>query len=364
MQIISTTIKKQRLFALDVFRGLTIAGMIIVNAPGTFGQLSHAYWEGVTLADLVFPFFLFIVGVAISLGLKNFDPKTADPKPLIKKIIRRTIILFILGLFVNLLYTEFSAFRILGVLQRIALVYFVCSIMVIYMTHKQMVYVSIFILVTYWFFILLVPAPGLERGLLIRGENIINWFDMRFLPGMLWRGTWDPEGILSTYPSIVSGLLGIFAGRIILKSKDLRDTVMAMFVYGFLWFIIGYCWGFFFPFIKQVWTSTYVLVTGGIAAMVLALMLWYTDIKGLRSGTYVAGVFGTNAITAYVFHVAVEKFFDLELGGNSLRGIYTGFTESIGINSVVSVTIWVIFFVSVCFVPIWVMYKRKIFVKI
>ncbi|MEJ2417670.1 MAG: heparan-alpha-glucosaminide N-acetyltransferase domain-containing protein, partial [Exilibacterium sp.] len=198
---------KQRLLALDVFRGLTIVGMIIANSPNTFGQLSHAYWDGIMLADLVFPFFIFIVGVAISLGLKKFDPAVSERGPLIKKILIRTLILFVLGMVVNLFYTHFSAIRVLGVLQRIALVYCACSLMGLYLSQKQLIYSGIFILVSYWLLILLVPAPGLEAGTLERGENIINWFD-RFIPGMLWRGTWDPEGILSTYPAIVSGLIG------------------------------------------------------------------------------------------------------------------------------------------------------------
>jgi predicted acyltransferase len=259
------------------------------------------------------------------------------------------------------MYTEFSAFRVLGVLQRIAIVYFICSMMALYMPHKQQVYTSVFILLSYWFIVLFIPAPGLEAGSLVRGENIINWFD-KFLPGMLWRGTWDPEGLLSTYPSIVSGTLGMFAGMIIVRSKDLSSTVMNMFVYGFIIFTIGYIWGFFFPFIKQIWTSTYVLATGGIGAMVLAAMLWYTDVKGSRKGTYMSMVFGTNAITAYTIHVAFEKL--LDLSGYSIHDVYVSYAESFGINSIASSTAWVLFFVTVCFIPIWVMYKRKIFVKI
>lgn len=355
--------KKQRLFALDVFRGFTIVGMIVVNSPGTFGQLSHAYWEGITLADLVFPFFLFIVGVAIALGLKNFDPQTSDRRPLIQKIIKRTVILFVLGLFVNLLYTEFSAVRVLGVLQRIALVYGACALMALYLTPRQLIYSSVFILVSYWLFILFVPAPGLAAGTLVRGENIINWFD-QFMPGMLWRGTWDPEGILSNYPAVVSGLLGIFAGRIIVRKDDLTSVVMGLFVFGFLTFAAGYCWGFFFPFIKQIWTSTYVLVSGGLAAMTLATLLWYTDIKGARTGTYVCMVFGTNAIAAYVLHVALEKLFDLELQGQSVHARFMAFGESLGVHAVISTTIWVTLFVALCFVPILYMFRHKLFWKI
>ncbi len=354
---------KQRLLALDVFRGLTIVGMIIANSPNTFGQLSHAYWDGIMLADLVFPFFIFIVGVAISLGLKKFDPAVSERGPLIKKILIRTLILFVLGMVVNLFYTHFSAIRVLGVLQRIALVYCACSLMGLYLSQKQLIYSGIFILVSYWLLILLVPAPGLEAGTLERGENIINWFD-RFIPGMLWRGTWDPEGILSTYPAIVSGLIGMIIGNIIRRNKDLKATVMLMFVVGFVCFISGYCWSFFFPFIKQIWSSSFVLVTGGLASMLLATLLWYTDIENARRGTYVGQVFGANAITAYVLHVVLEKLFDLELAGRTVHGSYVSFFETLGVNAVVSAGVWIAVFITICFLPIHAMYKRKIFVKI
>lgn len=364
MQEIPSSNEGQRLFALDVFRGFTIIGMIVVNSPNTFGQLSHAHWEGVMLADLVFPFFIFIVGVAISLGLRKFNPEISDRKPIIKKILTRTLILFALGMAVNLLYTHFSAIRVLGVLQRIALVYCICSLMGLYLSQKQLIYSGFFILISYWLLVLFVPPPGLEAGTLLRGENVVNWFDSRFLPGMLWRGTWDPEGILSTYPAVVSGIIGMLVGNIIVRSKDLTSMVVRIFVVGFVCFASGYCWSFFFPMIKQIWSSSFVLVTGGLACMVLATLLWYTDIKHARRGTYVGQVFGANAITAYVLHVVIEKLFDLELAGHSVQGTFVGFFNALGINAVISTTLWIFVFIAACFIPIQMMYKRKIFVKI
>ena len=198
----------QRLFALDVFRGLTILLMIMVNSPGTYGTFSHAYWDGITFADFVFPFFIVIVGVAIALGHKPALSAGAKSQ-LLKKVLKRSLIMFALGLFVNLIYLKFSDIRVLGVLQRIAMVYLVCSVLVLYCQTRTLWLTGAGLLIGYWLLILLVPAPGLVAGQLERGANLINWFDSAFLPGMLWRGSWDPEGVLSTIPAIASGLAGV-----------------------------------------------------------------------------------------------------------------------------------------------------------
>ncbi len=359
----TTSIKQPRLFALDIFRGLTIISMIVVNSPNTFGEFSHAYWEGVNFADLVFPFFILIVGVAISLGFKNAQSGQVDKGPLVRKVFKRTLILFGLGMAVNLMYTHFAEVRVLGVLQRIALVYCVCCLLALYCSMRQVLITAAALLVGYWLFILWVPAPGMVAGQLERGANIINWFD-QFMPGMLWRGDWDPEGLLSTFPAVVTGIIGMIMGWCILRSKDLTSTVMHLFVFGFGCFALGCVWSLVFPAIKQIWTSSFVLITGGMGSMILAFLLWCTDIRQYRKGTYVAQVFGANAITAYVFHVALEKVLDIEINGISIHEAYVNWSLGLGMSAVISSAIWILMFLSVCFGLVWWMFKKQIFVKI
>jgi len=360
----SSNKKSPRLLSLDVFRGLTIIAMVVVNSPNTYGELSHAHWIGINFADLVFPFFILIVGVAISLGFKNIHSSSAELPSILKKVWRRAFTLIGLGLFVNLFYTHFEQIRLLGVLQRIGIVYLVCCYLAIYCKPKTVVTTGVAILLLYWVFILFVPAPGLPSGHLERGENIVNWFD-QFVPGMLWRGTWDPEGLLSTFPSIVTGIMGMLIGHIIIKGRgELPTTVMNLFVFGFLSFSLGCIWSLGFPFIKQVWTSSFVLATGGMGAMILASMMWYTDVKGFRCGTKIATIFGANAITAYILHVIIEKLLDWKLSGASIHSSYTELMSTAGVSDFISAAIWVILFLGVCFIPVYALYRKQIFIKI
>ncbi len=356
--------QSQRLLALDLFRGLTILFMIMVNSPNTSGEFSHTYWDGITFADFIFPFFLVIVGVAVAIGLQPIQRTAQELSAIRLKILRRTLILFGLGIFVNLMYLKFADLRVLGVLQRIALVYLVCAFLAMHCSTKRLVQITAVILISYWLLILLVPAPGLSAGQLDRGANLINWFD-KFLPGMLWRGSWDPEGLLSTYPAIASGLFGVIMGRLVLQYKQqLPQLVMVLFVLGFSSFLLGCLWSLWFPLIKQIWSSSFVLVTSGMASMVLALLIWYTDIQQYRKFTQVSLVFGANAIVAYVLHVALEKLLQLPVGGVSVHGLYLQLAEQLGLSPFFSAAIWIIAFLALCYLPVWWMYQRKIFVKI
>ncbi len=358
----------QRLFALDVFRGLTILLMIMVNSPGTYGTFSHAYWDGITFADYVFPFFVVIVGVAIALGFKA-DLSDAARRQLVQKIVKRSCIMFALGLLVNLLYLKFSDIRVLGVLQRLAIVYLVCSLLVLYCQRRTLWLTAAALLVGYWLLILLVPAPGLVAGQLERGANLINWFDSAFLPGMLWRGSWDPEGILSTIPAIASGLAGVLIGQLIRAhqaggQQSLPLLVSQLFVGGFVACLLGWLWSLQFPLIKQIWSSSFVLVTSGMAAMCLATLIYYTDIAGGRRFTRWPVVFGSNAIVAYVLHVAIEKLLEVPLGDASVLAWYRQLAEAAGFNQFCTVGLWTLVFLGICYLPVWWLYRRQIFIKI
>ncbi|WP_137166594.1 acyltransferase family protein [Salinimonas lutimaris] len=353
-----------RLLALDVFRGLTIIAMIVVNSPGTYGELSHAHWEGILFADLVFPFFILIVGVAIPLGFSKQLTDSATQRTLLKKVWHRAVVMFALGLIVNLLYTQFEQIRVLGVLQRIAIVYLACCYLAIYCSIWQTVKIGAGILISYWLLILLVPAPGIEAGSLERGHNLINWFD-QFAPGMLWRGAWDPEGVLSTLPAVSTGIIGMLMGHIVMQNRgQLYTTSAKLFILGFGCFATGCIWSLAFPFIKQIWSSSFVLATGGIGAMILGFIVWYTDIMRYRTGTYLPVIFGANAITAYVLHVVIEKLLDWPLSGTSLHALYQQLAHSAGLSGLVSATLWVLLFLSICTLPVWWLYRRHIFIKI
>lgn len=355
---------KQRLDALDVFRGLTLMAMIVVNSPGTYGQLSHAYWEGLTIADFIFPFFLFIVGVAIALNLKR-PPETPEQRTAFyAKVFKRTAIMFALGIVVNLFYTHFEHIRLAGVLQRIALVYCACCLLTLHLRTQSLIWVAAILLVGYWAVLAFIPAPGIAAGSLERGHNLANWLDQRLLPGMLWRGSWDPEGLISTFPAIVTGLIGVFAGKIIVRSEGLPERISAIFVLGLCVFLLGYVWSFYFPFIKQIWTSSFALATGGAGCLLLALFLWAIDYQGIKRFTFVARVFGTNAIFAYVFHVVLEKLLTYKIAGTSVYSAFMAAMSTLGVATDAASFVWISLFLLLCFVPIYIMYKKGIFLKI
>lgn len=350
--------KQQRLLSLDVFRGLTIVGMIIVNSPGTSGQLSHAYWSGLTIADYVFPFFIFISGVGIALQSRRFPLSGPQRQDYYLKLVWRSAALFILGLAVNLVYTEFSAIRIAGVLQRIAIVYAVCSLLILHCSTRQLVGICGFILLSYWLLLLFVPAPGLEPGQLERGKNLVNWFDSRFLPGMLWRGDWDPEGLLSTYPAIVTGLLGVLAGKIIVSKKNLSSKISGLFSFGFVCLLLGFIWNLYFLYNKALWSSSFVLTTGGVACLFLAQLMWQIDFWQRRGCLYVIQVFGCNAIVAYVLHVILAKLLQ------PAHSLFTASLSQMGLTNELVSGLWICLFLALCWLPLHLMYRRNIFLKV
>ena len=300
----------KRFTALDIFRGATMALMVIVNTPGTWSYvyepLRHAQWHGCTLTDLVFPFFLFIIGVSMRFSFDKYD--ICKYGPLFNKIIFRTMTIFIIGLLLNAFpfirqNWDWSSFRILGVLQRIALAYFFASFIVLRLNVKGLVKISFFILVGYW---LLLLSYGLYSGQdpYSLKYNLILVIDS-FLLGEshLYGGTgiqFDPEGLLSTIPSVVTILIGFLVGTMIKTTNDHEDNTQRMAVLGSLLIITGWLWGFGFPINKQLWTSSYVLYTAGIAIILLAGMVWLVDIKKIDWWTKPFVILGSNAIFLYI----------------------------------------------------------------
>ena len=292
----------QRLVSLDVFRGLTMASMVIVNNPGDWGTvywpLLHAEWHGCTPTDLIFPFFLFIVGVSITLSKKSAGWGT---------ILWRAALICALGLFLAG-YPRFdlSRWRIPGVLQRIALCYLVAAMVyraTISDRRRQALIIGVLAAVLalgYWAVMMLVPAPGGLAGDLSPEGNLGAWLDRALLGGHLWRPRWDPEGLLSTVPAISTTLLGILAGMCLTSEWTPTRKAATLAWTGLLAVAIGLMWHLAFPINKALWTSSYVAFTAGCAALLLAACYWAIDIRGWRRWTTPLVILGVNAITLFV----------------------------------------------------------------
>jgi len=308
--------KSKRLVSLDAFRGITIAAMILVNNPGTWNAvykpLQHAHWNGWTPTDLIFPFFLFIVGVAIVFAFSKRLTLGQTKKDLYLKIIRRTLILFGLGLFLNgFPFFNLSTIRIPGVLQRIAITYFFASIIYLNFDIKVIYYITFGILAVYWIIMKTIPVPGYGAGVLEPVGNLCWYIDSHIFRGHTWAGApapgFDPEGLLSTLPAISSVLFGILTGNYIKRKINEYEKVSSLFVWGFFAVIGGYIVSIWFPINKNLWTSSYVLLTTGMALIFLATCYWLIDIKGYKKWSVPFLIYGSNAITVYTLSGIIAR---------------------------------------------------------
>jgi len=363
---------KPRLLALDIFRGLTIAAMITVNEPGihsrVYAPLLHAEWNGITPTDYVFPSFIFMVGVSIALSYSKQNAAGIPKKTMIGKICRRAIILFILGLFLSILpLFDFSNVRIPGVLQRISIVYFFCALLFLYSGWKFQMKLAAFILIGYCLMMTLVPVPGYGYAIMEPGKNLAAWLDAIIIPGRMYQGNWDPEGILSTFPAIVTGINGILIGQLILSKQTIERKVIWMLLAGFLAFTVGNIWNWFFPINKNLWTSSFVLYTSGLAAMILASLYFIVDILGYKKWGTFAMIYGSNAIAAYLIADIFSDLLFLKWGGKngvSANQVIINAVLPTGIPQEIISLIWALTFCLLCFVPVYILYKKKIFLKI
>jgi predicted acyltransferase len=283
--------------------------MILVNNPGNWGHiyppLEHAAWNGCTLADLVFPFFLFIVGVSIVYALDTKKQDRTLHNKLMLKILRRAAIIFALGLFMALYwFWDFSTVRIPGVLTRIALVYLIAGLIFLKTGYKTQAALLVSILIAYYILLTQVPVPGYGRPGLQPENNLGAWLDrIVFTPAHLWKQsrTWDPEGLLSTLPAVGTALLGLLTGTW-LKQKQKAENVktIGMLAAGTALAISGWLCNGIFPINKSLWTSSYVLFAGGLAMVLLGAFYWLIDVKGYKKLTKPFIVYGVNAITVFV----------------------------------------------------------------
>lgn len=374
-----------RLLSLDVFRGFTVAAMILVNNPGDWGNiyapLKHAAWHGCTPTDLIFPFFLFIVGVSISYAFGTKKEQTATHSKLIFKAFKRALILFGLGLFLSLfpkIFTQpleaLQTVRIPGVLQRIAVVFFVAAVIFIKTTKKNQYIIFSSLLIGYWVLMTFIPVPGVGYANLEPETNLGAWLDRSILTeAHLWKSsrTWDPEGILSTLPAIATGLFGILIGTW-LKRKDRPDgeKVAWMFSIGVLAVVLGLIWDLFFPINKALWTSSYVLYSGGLATISLALCYWLIDVHGYKRGTTAFVVYGVNAITVFFLSGLIPRILNMikvtmpdgTETGAQVWMYYTFFKPYFSpVNASLA---WAVTFILFWLLILWMMYKKNIIIKV
>lgn len=360
----------KRILSLDAFRGYTVAAMIMVNFPGSwdhvFPTLRHSKWNGLTFTDLVAPFFLFIVGISICLAYSpKLSPKI-DKGPLYRKILWRGLKIFAVGMFLNALpHFDLANLRWTGTLHRIAVVFVISALIFLNTNWKQQAWLAAFLLVGYWIVMTTIPTPGFGKVMLEPGQNLAAWVDSKYLPGKMWEGNWDPEGIMSTIPSTATCILGMLAGRILSAAIAPAMKVNYLFLAGTVSSVLGYFWGLVFPVNENLWTSSFVLVTAGFAAMILASFYLITDIMGYTAWSKPGVIFGANAITAYVLgDVLSLLFYQLPLGSHSLNQHAVAAMTSLGIMPELASWMYALIFVSISFIPVWIMFRRKVFIKL
>ncbi len=388
------SVRPKRLLALDIMRGITIAGMILVNNPGSWGHiyapLSHAEWNGLTPTDLVFPFFMFIMGVSTYFSLRkfNFSPSW----PTVRKILRRTLVIFLIGMFIawfglflrGVLGEKtfwdaafcFDHIRILGVMPRLAICYGAGSLSALWIRHRWLPWFIFSLLVIYA--VILLIGNGLEFS----DSNIISVVDRRVLgPDHMYSDTvggvrlhFDPEGLLSTLPSLAHMLIGFLCGRLIVDVKDNYRRIAGLFIIGTALTFAGFLLSYGLPINKKVWSPTFVLTTCGMASSLLGLLIWIIDIRGYRRWSRFFEAFGINPLFMYclgavltiVMGAVKVPWSAAETGMISIKGwIYEGVLMPLCCDDATLASL--IF--AICFVALnWLvglyLYKKKIYIKI
>ena len=374
----SPAARKVRLTSLDAFRGLTIALMILVNNHGDIGTvyspLAHVDWNGWTPADAVFPSFLFIVGVSLVFSFASREETPLSSARYVGRVLRRTIILFALGLFVNTFPTfDLSTIRIPGVLQRIAICYLAASLIVLKAGTKGRILWLIGLLASYWLMMLFIPVPGIGAGVLEPGQNFAAWVDSHLLAGHMWSyydGQWDPEGIVSTIPAIATTLFGVLAGQLLRSSLNERTKAAWMICAGLLLIAAGQILNGWLPINKSLWTSTFSIFMAGLALVCLAFFHALNEIVDLSRWTKPLIIFGLNPIAVYVMSIVLDTTLrSLNLAVSSSDGATCPFylfrilCLPIAKPEIASLIYAFSILISM-FAVAWVMWRRRIFIKV
>ncbi len=382
----SSTSSQQRLLSLDAFRGATIAGMIMVNNPGTWSdiypQLRHAAWDGWTFTDFIFPFFLWIVGVAMTLSFAKRVEQGANKPQLLLHVFRRAVIIFGLGLFLagfpfGLLFGHqfsFENIRIPGVLQRIAVCYLIASAIFLWTSWRGQVAWIVGLLAAYWLMVKLIPVPGYGAGVMQPQGGLCWWVDSTVLAGHTWRGApvmgFDPEGIVSTIPAIATTLFGVMMGHWLRTKRSVEEKTVWMFVAGEFLMLLGAILDMWLPINKNLWTSSYVIFMAGWASVIFAMFYWLIDVKGYSKWALPFNIYGMNAITVFVLSGLVAKTMGM-IKVTQDDGTLISLQRHIYVHLFVPIAsplnaslLFAICFIGVMFLVVWCMWKMKWFLKV
>lgn len=363
------------MLSLDVLRGVTIAFMIMVNNNGghAWWPFEHSAWNGWTPTDLVFPTFLFLVGVTIVFSLESRLRRGTPAATILPRVLRRFVLLFCLGLFVNGFPTfPWAHLRIYGVLQRIAICYLIGSLLYLWNRRAaNKVVLLVCILIGYYIIMRWVPVPGYglpgrDIPFLDKDANMVAWLDRHIFPGRLYEGVRDPEGLLSDLPALGTTLLGMLTALWLRTNRSLQQKWAGLLAGGVVCILLGELWNPWFPINKKLWTSSYVLFAAGVSLVVWALLMWMTEIRGWRKGWASFWlVLGTNAITAYVLsEVLASLGGTLHVGSLTLQQfVYAHVFAEIHPPGLASL-LYSICFMLVCWLPMVVLYRRKIFLRV
>jgi predicted acyltransferase len=377
---LKTGVTTERYLSLDVLRGLTIALMIVVNNPGSwssvFAPLRHAPWHGFTITDLVFPSFLFVVGNAMSFSFKKTEQKGFSD--FIKKISKRTAIIFSIGLFLNcypffkwspegeVIWQEISNLRIMGVLQRIALCFFAASLIIYFFKIRGAIIFSAIALLGYWAIMYSFGDP--EDRYSLNGNAALKFDLLLLAPAHLYKGygiPFEPEGFLSTIPAIVNVILGFIAGVIIQKFGNSKKTVYYLIAGGLTLALLGMAWDIAFPINKSIWTSSFTIYTVGLNLMILSFLILVINILKITKWTYFFEVFGKNPLFIYILaHIVIVTLMRIRIDGGGLNGwVYKNLFLNISEGAFASF-LYAISYMLIMWAVGFILDKKKIYIKV